>query len=170
MLNLRRAAFGLSLVPLLYLVAPQIALAQGGGLTVLPGGCGTGNLRAGQTTFGTQDTTGKTCTNAASGGGGGTSTSAWVSVPTDQLGVTTASAVGLNPPATSTMCTVTATVAGVNWRADGTNPTTGSSGGQPLGLGQTVQFFGATLNGAVKMINQTGASGALLNISCFKPG
>lgn len=120
-----------------------------------------------------------TGSNPAGWGGGAGSGGGVVTIPTgvqpyqgtavttDQLGVATTSAVGVTPPATSTYCLVTASVATVNWRADGTNPTTGASGGQPLGPGQFMLLGGALLN-TMKFINNTGASGALLNISCFK--
>lgn len=110
----------------------------------------------------------------AGGGSGGSTTIPTgvppyqgTSVPTDQYSVATTAAVGVNAPATSTYCMVTTTVANVNWRADGTNPTTGASGGQPLGVGQFM-LLGGNLLTTTKFINATASSGALLGIACFK--
>lgn len=160
---MRLLPFSCVLAVLLGFLAPH-ASAQ---TARVVGACGAPPVAyvAGQFNYQTVDTGGGSC---PSGGGAASLPYQATAVATDQLGVGTAAAVGLNPPATATYCLVTVSVAGVNWRADGTSPTTGASGGQPLGLGQFMTVGGPNLMGSIKFINQTASSGALLNISCFK--
>lgn len=89
----------------------------------------------------------------------------------DQLGLATASATSLTVPTGALYCVVTTTLGGatpgVNWRADGTSPSTGATGGQPFNQGGQLTFSGPMMR-TVQFVNQTASSGAVINVSYFK--
>ena len=83
-----------------------------------------------------------------------------IGTTTSAIGVTTAT------HATANVALIQAITADINWRDDGTDPTAAVSGGMLLAAGESFLYVG-DLN-AIKFINATAASGALVNVTSYK--
>jgi len=90
------------------------------------------------------------------------SSSPYTYTPLGYQQLTVTGVVGLTAPSGSTIAFISVATSGVNYRDDGTNPT--STVGMPVSAGQQLQYSGAL--SSIKFIAQSGTP--VLNISYYK--